>query len=455
MRILASLLTLASLIAFTATLRPTQAQDTPWNRRLRKGVLLNDSPAVRSTGPKGPLNADELRRLGLRPRGNGLLNLTYWPEEPAAPARVVTGDLAAAMAQLCPASAEAKQLERYAEAIIRYSQEFSVDPWLLAALVYTQSGCRHEAYNSYGTGLSLLNVGMHEANIRNGVYRFGVWTERGWTRKELDVTAFRFRREALKHPEPNIYFAAAILNMFRQQCPQIDGAFESAPHRHAVSHFIWGDRVVDTGPEDRILTARRRLLHSYARLNRGGRELVGISFMSPLDGYPRIATSGLGEPRDNGRRPHRGIDFASEEGEPVRSIAAGTVTFAGVDWERRAHIPLEPWGAAIVHQKHMGPRGLFVEIEHGNGLVSLYAHLASYDVQVGDHVQAAQRLGEVGRTGIKDSGAHLHFGLFQDGAVLDPLEYLAPYVFPPNLTNRGRADLAKQHRKNQRRRRHR
>ncbi|MGB5284354.1 MAG: M23 family metallopeptidase [Polyangiales bacterium] len=367
----------------------------------------------------------------------------------------MTGDLAAAMAQLCPASAEAKQLERYAEAIIRYSQEFSVDPWLLAALVYTQSGCRHEAYNSYGTGLSLLNVGMHEAHILNGVYRFGVWTERGWTRKELDVSAFRFRRETLKHPEPNIYFAAAILNVFRQQCPQIDRAFESAPHRHAVSHFIWGDRVVDTGPEDRILTARRRLLHSYARLNRGGRELVGISFVSPLDGYPRIATSGLGEPRDNGRRPHRGIDFASEEGEPVRSIAAGTVTFAGVDWERRAHIPLEPWGAAIVHQKHMGPRGLFVEIEHGNGLVSLYAHLASYDVQVGDHVQAAQRLGEVGRTGIKDSGAHLHFGLFQDGAVLDPLEYLAPYVFPPNLTNRGRADLAKQHRKNQRRRRHR
>lgn len=455
MRIVASLLTLASLIALTATLQPTHAQDTPWNRRLRKGVLLNDSPAVRSTGRKGPLNADELRRLGLRPRGNGLVNLSYWPEEPAAPARVVTGDLAAAMAQLCPASSEAKQLQRYAEAIIRYSQEFSVDPWLLAALVYTQSGCRHEAYNSYGTGLTLLNVGMHEAHILNGVYRFGVWTERGWTRKELDVSTFRFRRETLKHPEPNIYFAAAILNVFRQQCPQIDRAFESTPHRHAVSHFIWGDRVGDTGPEDRILTARRRLLHSHARLNRGGRELVGISFGSPLDGYPRIATSGLGEPRDNGRRPHRGIDFASEEGEPVRSIAAGTVTFAGVDWERRAHIPLQPWGAAIVHHKHMGPRGLFVEIEHGNGLVSLYAHLASYDVQVGDRVEAAQRLGEVGRTGIRDSGAHLHFGLFQDGAVLDPLEYLAPYVFPPNLTNRGHAELAKQHRQRQRRRRQR
>jgi murein DD-endopeptidase MepM/ murein hydrolase activator NlpD len=101
----------------------------------------------------------------------------------------------------------------------------------------------------------------------------------------------------------------------------------------------------------------------------------------------------------------------------------------------------------------MGPRGLFVEIDHGNGVVSLYAHLASYAVQVGDQVKAGQRLGEVGRTGIRDSGAHLHFGLFQHGEVLDPLEHLAAYVFPPKLTKRGHADLAKQHRRNRRHRR--
>ncbi|MBW2687973.1 MAG: M23 family metallopeptidase, partial [Deltaproteobacteria bacterium] len=219
---------------------------------------------------------------------------------------------------------------------------------------------------------------MHEGNIREGVYRFGVWTDQGWTRKELDVSAFAFRRGVLSSPEPNLYFAAAMLNVFGQQCPHIDGAFDSARHRHVVSHFVWGDRVGDTAPEDRILTARRRLLSSFALLSRGGRGVGGISFVSPLDGYPRIAISGLGEFRDNGRRPHHGIDFASEQGEPVRSVAAGTVTFAGVDWERRAHIPLEPWGAVIVHERHMGPRGLFIEVDHGHGVVSLYAHLASY-----------------------------------------------------------------------------
>jgi hypothetical protein len=455
LRIFASFLTLAFLVVFTAALEPSHAQETPWKRRLRTGVVLDDSLDVRAPGPKGPLTAEEMRRLGLRPRGGGLVDLSYWPQEPASPARVAPTDLAQALAQLCPASTEADELERYAEAVVRYSLEFDVDPWLLAALVYAQSDCTADVDNSYGTGLTLINQGMHAGNIHHGIYRFGVWTERGWTRKELDVGEFAFRRGVLAAPEANLYFAAAMLNVFGQQCPQIDRAFDSAPHRHPVSHFVWGDRVGDTAPEDRILTARRRLLSSHAMLNRGGRRVGGISFVSPLDGYPRIAISGLGEPRDGGRRPHRGIDFASEQGEPVRSVAAGTVTFAGVDWERRAHIPLEPWGAVIVHERHMGPRGLFVEVDHGNGVVSLYAHLASYDVQVGDQVEAGQRLGEVGRTGIRDSGAHLHFGMFHHGEVLDPLEHLAAYVFPPKLTKRGHADLAKQHRQKQRRHRRR
>jgi hypothetical protein len=248
----------------------------------------------------------------------------------------------------------------------------------------------------------------------------------------------------LEKAEPNIYFAAAFLRVFEEQCPDIDRVFQSAPHRHPVSHFVWGDRVGDTGPEDRILIARRRLLNSHAQITRGGTaSLGGIALVSPLDGYPRIVTSGLGEPRDQGRRLHKGIDFASEYGEPVRSVAAGRVVFAGVDWERKAQIPLEPWGASLIHARHMGPRGLYVEIDHGQGVVSLYAHLASYEVNVGDEVEAGQRLGEVGRTGVRDSGPHLHFGLFRNGGVLDPLQHLAAYVFPPELTKRGRAQIAR------------
>lgn len=442
-KVLARSLLFGLLVALLTSLQPTGAQDTPWKRRLRTGVVLNDSPEVRTKQTKGPLTAEEMLRLGLRPRGAGLRDLSRWPEEPPAPARVSPRELADALAKLCPESTTRRRLERYAKAIVRYSLEFSVDPWLLAALVYTQSNCSPDVDTSYGTGLTLINQGMHSRNVEGGVYRFGVWTERGWARKTLDVGAFPFHRRALRNPEANLYHAAAQLHVFGQQCPGIDSAFDSIRHRHPVSHFVWGDQVGDTGPEDRILTARRRLLNSHAQTRKGGQSIGRLSLVSPLDGYPRIATSGLGDPRDNGRRPHRGIDFASDEGEPVRSVAAGVVTFAGVDWERRAHIPLEPWGAAIVHERHMGPRGLFVEVDHGGGVVSLYAHLASYDVKIGDRVRAGQRLGAVGRTGVRDSGAHLHFGLFKHGEVLDPLDYLAAYVFPPNLTKRGIASLTR------------
>lgn len=442
LRVVARLLTLGFVLTIIAALQPSHAQQTPWKRRLRKGVVLNDSAGARPEAPKGPLTADEMRRLGLRPRGVGLADLSRWPEEPPSPASIEASGLAHAMGQLCPQDVGRDQLERFAEAIVRFSAEFSVDPWLVAALVYTQSSCRADVDNSYGTGLTLINWGMHARNIRAGVYHFGVSGRDGWTRAELDVGAYEFTREALARPEVNIYFAAAILSVFGKQCPQVDRAFDSAPHRHSVSHFVWGDQVGDAGPEDRILTTRRRLLNSHARTRSGGHDIGDLSLVSPLDGYPRVATSGLGDPRDGGRRPHRGIDFASDYGEPVRAVAAGTVVFAGVDWERRAHIPLAPWGAAIVHERHLGPRGLFVEIDHGNGVVSLYSHLASYDVRVGDEIEAGERLGEVGRTGIRDSAPHLHFGLFRHGEVLDPLEHLAAYVFPPSLSKRARAELS-------------
>ncbi len=448
---LAGLLTFIVLCAWAVSLQPTRAQKTPWDRRLRTNVVLSDQLVPRVDARAEPLDAQELMRLGLRPRGAGLLDLSRWPDEPPSPATVLPHELAAAMAELCPAGTRHEELSIYAGAIVRYSREFGVDPWLLAALVYAQSACSTQVNSSYGTGLTLINVGMHRQHIRRGVYRFGVYARDRWRRKELAVDAFPFNRKALVDPETNLYFAAAFLSVFYQQCPQIDRAFDSAPHRHFASHFVWGDRVGDTGPEDRILTARRRLLRSHAKTNRRGRRLSGISFVSPLDGFPRVATSGLGEPRGNGRREHRGIDFDSERGEPVRAVASGTVRFAGVDWERRAHIALEPWGALLVHERHMGPRGLFVEIDHGGGIVSLYAHLASYDVQVGQKIDAGQQLGVVGRTGVRDSGAHLHFGLFKNDEVLDPLEHLAAYVFPPTLTRRGQADLLRPARKQRRR----
>ena len=75
------------------------------------------------------------------------------------------------------------ELKRYAKAIVRYSAEFSVDPWLVAALVYTQSECEPSIDSSYGTGLTLINLGMHARHVKDGVYWFAIRDGNGWVRR--------------------------------------------------------------------------------------------------------------------------------------------------------------------------------------------------------------------------------------------------------------------------------
>jgi len=198
LRILACCTCLTLIAVLSASIEPSHAQDTPWKRRMRTGVVLDDSSAPGPTARAGSLDAEELHRLGLRPRGIGLIDLSFWPEEPPSPADVTPDALARAMRQLCPASVDSEQLRRYAIAIVRYGRQFSVDPWLLAALVYTQGNCSTEIDNGYGTGLTLINVGMHERHIRGGHYHYAVRTGRGWTRRDLDVSAFPFRRATLQ-----------------------------------------------------------------------------------------------------------------------------------------------------------------------------------------------------------------------------------------------------------------
>lgn len=94
---------------------------------------------------------------------------------------------------------------------------------------------------------------------------------------------------------------------------------------------------------------------------------------------------------------HEGIDIGAAYGDAVGAAGAGTVTMAG-------------WN---------GGYGNSVMIDHGNGLSSMYAHLSSIMVAVGDVVKALQTIGLVGSTG-NSTGAHLHFGLYQDGAAIDP-----------------------------------
>jgi hypothetical protein len=105
-------------------------------------------------------------------------------------------------------------------------------------------------------------------------------------------------------------------------------------------------------------------------------------------------------PRGTGFHP--GIDLAAATGTPVGAAAAGRVIFAGFD----------PSGY-----------GNLVEVAHGAGVVSMYAHLSGFSVGVGQSVATGTRVGRVGSTG-ESSGPHLHFEVRVRGAAVDPVPAL-------------------------------
>jgi murein DD-endopeptidase MepM/ murein hydrolase activator NlpD len=238
--------------------------------------------------------------------------------------------------------------------------------------------------------------------------------------------------------------------MWRHEHAWIDRRFGGEPHRTEVAHFVWGDRVHGSGNEDLVFTTRRRLIELYADFRTTSRPTaLGIPFVSPLDGSPRVATSGPGEDRDGGLRRHRGLDIAALEGEPVRAIADGEVIFAGVslagsDGPLR-HGPIAPEQIARYRKRPLGVGGIYLCIRHEispREVVSCYMHLDSYVVAEGTAVQAGQLVGYVGRTGVKQSPAHLHIEVRVDDRAENPMRYLTAWVIPPQATKTYRHMLA-------------
>ena len=365
------------------------------------------------------------------------MDLSKWPKEPPSPDTVDVKRFEAALLTLC-GWLSPKQKRRYTKWILASAAEFEVDPFLLAVVAYRQSRCQRRQQSDYGVGLTAIHLRMHQVHVRKRTYHFHVWRDASWQAETLPMPRFKFRVGNLRRAEPNLYFAAALMAVARAQCPHNDGAFGSVPHRHWISHFYWGDRVLGAGAEDRALEARRRLLQLYEKSTEPPRARFGdLPLASPLDGWPRKVSSGFGADRDEGSRRHMGIDFLSAGGEPVRAIAAGRVVLAGVQ-KRKGTFSLPPEEAVQVPRSQMAPGGLLVMIRHPGDLKSAYMHLSRYVVTTGQRVEAGQLLGYIGRSGMRRSPAHLHFELRHEGRHVDPFPHLAPYLFGPKETWLGR-----------------
>ena len=135
---------------------------------------------------------------------------------------------------------------------------------------------------------------------------------------------------------------------------------------------------------------------SAARYRVPGDRLDRIRLLPPVAG---TVSSGFGD-RSGGR--HAGIDILAPAGAEVRAASAGLAEYTGN--AKRGY-------------------GNLVILDHGDGVTTLYGHLATIRVQSGETVAAGAVIGTIGRSG-NATTHHLHFELRVDGEAVDPVPYL-------------------------------
>jgi len=169
---------------------------------------------------------------------------------------------------------------------------------------------------------------------------------------------------------------------------EVQGQFEASGRQLAVMESLLFDRQL----ENNALPVRSPVRRSYV-------------------------TSGFGyraDPFGRGRALHKGIDFDANVGDPVMAVADGVVSFAGIQ----------------------NGYGNIVEVDHGNGYVTRYAHNSRLTVKAGDLVRAGQQVARAGSSG-RSTGAHVHFEVWENGRVVNPRKFLADGSAPVAKRGRG------------------
>jgi murein DD-endopeptidase MepM/ murein hydrolase activator NlpD len=170
-----------------------------------------------------------------------------------------------------------------------------------------------------------------------------------------------------------------------------------------------GALAVDARPDvGRMIRRANLLAASFAEvtdtLQKNVEKLRSIPSIMPTAGWLSSAFSrSRFHPILHHARPHEGIDVAAPMGAPIVAPAAGTVTLVA---------------------KQNG-YGNVLEIDHGNGIVTKYAHCSRIVVKKGQRVQRGQIVANVGSTGLA-TGPHLHYEIHVHGKVVNPLTYVLP-----------------------------
>ena len=156
---------------------------------------------------------------------------------------------------------------------------------------------------------------------------------------------------------------------------QLEGQYAAAGQQLTVLEALLFDRAL----ERNSTPSRDPIANSYVTSGFGGRS----------------------DPIRGGRQFHKGVDFEADVGDPVLAVADGVISYAG----RRAGY------------------GNTIEIDHGNGYVTRYAHNSRLTARVGDLVRSGQQIARAGSTG-RSTGPHVHLEVWENGRAVNPRKFL-------------------------------
>ena len=177
--------------------------------------------------------------------------------------------------------------------------------------------------------------------------------------------------------------------------------FNITPKTYKAQYLtIKNKRKVNPYKDDmaRILSEKKRKTRAKKKWSQ---QIIEANFTVPVDG--RISSI-FGLRRffnEQPRRPHSGLDIAAPQGTPIKAIESGTVIESG----------------------NFFFSGNMIYLDHGQGLISLYAHMHTIKVKPGDKIEKGQIIGTVGETG-RVTGPHLHLAIIANQTLVDPLQFL-------------------------------
>jgi murein DD-endopeptidase MepM/ murein hydrolase activator NlpD len=230
---------------------------------------------------------------------------------------------------------------------------------------------------------------------------------RGTLQQDVDALALR-----LGQLNAHVVRLDALGERLTQMAGLSDGEFDFSgpPSLGGPEELLPGHEQLDVGGVEALLdslsqqlTDRRQQLSVLEDflINRKLQEEVHPEGRPVTSGYISSRYGSRSDPFTGRRAFHKGIDFAGRTGADVVAVASGVVVWSG---QRYGY-------------------GEMIEVNHGNGYSTRYAHNATNLVAVGDTVKRGQRIARMGDTG-RATGPNLHFEVLHNGRTVDPLTFI-------------------------------